>query len=125
LAVCEGYAGLFAALALKAGLEAMVCSGASKGFGHAPLQPGEPVPPYKSTHAWNAVKIDNGEWKLIDPCWGAGHIGCPNKGEGYVLFVSSFFLEFAIFLKILRSLDVQCETCPTYETLANQLHLDM
>ncbi|KAI4709812.1 hypothetical protein J4E89_005829 [Alternaria sp. Ai002NY15] len=84
LAVCEGYAGLFAALALKAGLEAMVCSGACKGYGHAPLEPGQPTPPYESTHAWNAVKIDNGEWKLIDPCWGAGHLGCRNKGEGYV-----------------------------------------
>jgi len=85
LAVCEGYAGLFAALALKAGLQAMVCSGASKGYGHTPLEPGQPVPPFKSTHAWNAVCIDNGEWKLIDPCWGAGHLGCRNKGEGYVL----------------------------------------
>lgn len=75
LAVCEGYAGLFAALALKAGLEAIVCSGASKGYGHTPLEPGQAVPPYQSTHAWNAVKIDNGEWKLVDPCWGAGHIG--------------------------------------------------
>ena len=84
LAVCEGYAGLFAALALKAGLEAMVCSGASKGYGHSPLEPGQAVPPYKSTHAWNAVKIDNGEWKLIDSCWGAGALGCQNRGEGYV-----------------------------------------
>ncbi|CAO2651997.1 Nn.00g002800.m01.CDS01 [Neocucurbitaria sp. VM-36] len=84
LAVCEGYAGLFAALALKAGLEAIVCSGDGKGFGHRPLEPGEPVPAFSSNHAWNAVKIDNGEWKLIDPCWGAGHIGCPNRNEGYV-----------------------------------------
>lgn len=83
LAVCEGYAGLFAALALKAGLQVMVCSGASKGFGHQPLQHGQPIPPFASTHAWNAVKIDGGEWKLIDSCWGAGHIGCQNKNEGY------------------------------------------
>lgn len=82
LAVCEGYAGLFAALALKAGLQAMVCSGASKGFGHTPLEPGQPVPAFKSTHAWNAVCIDNGEWKLVDPCWGAGHVGCQLKNEG-------------------------------------------
>lgn len=62
----------------------MVCSGASKGYGHSPLEPGQAVPPYKSTHAWNAVKIDNGEWKLIDSCWGAGALGCQNRGEGYV-----------------------------------------
>ncbi len=92
LAVCEGYAGLFAALALKAGMQVMVCSGASKGFGHTPLEPGQPLPPFKSTHAWNAVKIDNDEWKLIDPCWGAGHIGCPNRNEGYVrAFNASMF----------------------------------
>ncbi|KAL5119871.1 hypothetical protein ACEQ8H_002232 [Pleosporales sp. CAS-2024a] len=84
LAVCEGYAGLFAALALKAGLQALVVSGDGKGFGHRPLEPGQPVPAFSSNHAWNAVCIDNGEWKLVDPCWGAGHIGCANKNEGYV-----------------------------------------
>jgi transglutaminase-like putative cysteine protease len=84
LAVCEGYAGLFAALALKAGLQALVCSGDGKGYGHTPLEPGQPVPAFQSNHAWNAVCIDNGEWKLIDPCWGAGHLGCQMKNEGYV-----------------------------------------
>ncbi|KAF2005575.1 hypothetical protein P154DRAFT_551348 [Amniculicola lignicola CBS 123094] len=74
LAVCEGYASLFAALALKAGLEAVVVSGHGKGFGHHALKPGDPLPPFKCGHAWNAVRIDNGEWKLIDPCWGAGHL---------------------------------------------------
>jgi hypothetical protein len=84
LAVCEGYAGLFAAIALKAGLQAMVCSGDGKGFGHTPLEPGQAVPAFESNHAWNAVCIDNGEWKLLDPCWGAGHLGCQMKNEGYV-----------------------------------------
>lgn len=74
LAVCEGYAGLFAALAVKAGMESVVITGASKGFGYKPLQPGQPLPEYKSTHAWNVVKIDNSEWKLIDSCWGAGNV---------------------------------------------------
>lgn len=82
LAVCEGYAGLFAALALKAGLQALVVSGDGKGYGHTPLEPGQPVPAFDSNHAWNAVCIDNGEWKLIDPCWGAGHLGCQMKNEG-------------------------------------------
>lgn len=79
LAVCEGYAGLYCALALKAGLECMVLSGASKGFGYEDLQPGQPIPPYKMTHAWNAVRIDNGEWKLIDSCWGAGNVSDQTK----------------------------------------------
>ena len=74
LAVCEGYAGLFTALAVKAGMESFVLTGASKGFGYNALQPGQPLPPYKSDHAWNVVKIDGGEWKLIDSCWGAGNV---------------------------------------------------
>lgn len=74
LAVCEGYAGLFAALAVKAGLESTVIGGGCKGFGHTPLKPGDPIPAFKSVHAWNVVKIDGGHWKLIDACWGAGHL---------------------------------------------------
>lgn len=69
LAVCEGYAGLFSAIAIKAGLEAIVVGGNGKGYGYSPLKPGEPVPPYSAGHAWNAVRIDGGEWKLIDCCW--------------------------------------------------------
>lgn len=75
LAVCEGYAGLFAALAMKAGLEAVVISGASKGGGYRQQGPNDPIPPFKSTHAWNACRLDDGNWKLIDPCWGAGTVG--------------------------------------------------
>lgn len=79
LAVCEGYASLFTALAMKAGLESIVVSGHGKGFGHTKLAPGASVPPYNAGHAWNAVRIDNGEWKLIDPCWGAGAVQGPGK----------------------------------------------
>lgn len=75
LAVCEGYAGLFAALAVKVGLEAFVVSGHGKGFGHHQLQPGQPLPPFEGNHAWNVCRIDGGEWKLLDSCWGAGSIG--------------------------------------------------
>ncbi|KAK0507792.1 hypothetical protein JMJ35_009681 [Cladonia borealis] len=81
LAVCEGYAGLFTALAAKAGLESVVIGGHGKGFGFSALKPGDPIPPESRGHAWNAVRIDNGQWKLIDPCWGAGHIG--GKGQPY------------------------------------------
>ena len=79
LAVCEGYAALFAALAMKVGLEAYVVSGHGKGYGYSKLQPGEPIPPYNAGHAWNAVKIDGGEWKLIDCCWGAGSVNGKNQ----------------------------------------------
>lgn len=74
LAVCQGYAELFTNLALHAGLEALVISGHGKGFGYSPLAPNSRLPPYDGNHAWNAVRIDDGEWKLIDPCWGAGHV---------------------------------------------------
>ncbi|KAJ5690715.1 hypothetical protein N7462_005107 [Penicillium macrosclerotiorum] len=82
LAVCEGYAALFVALATKAGLEAIVISGHGKGFGYEPLAPGASVPPYNAGHAWNAVKIDGGRWKLIDPCWGAGAVN--GHGQPYI-----------------------------------------
>ncbi|SMR47668.1 unnamed protein product [Zymoseptoria tritici ST99CH_3D1] len=82
LAVCEGYAGLFAAMALKAGLEAVVVSGHGKGFGYAPMKPGDSLPRYEAGHAWNAVKIDGGEWKLLDCCWGAGSV-CPHKTPNF------------------------------------------
>ncbi|KAF1981594.1 hypothetical protein K402DRAFT_398357 [Aulographum hederae CBS 113979] len=74
LAVCEGYAGLFAALALASGLQAQVVSGHGKGAGYNPIKPGKAVPPFDSNHAWNVVRIDNGESKLIDPCWGSGSV---------------------------------------------------
>ncbi|KAH0537506.1 hypothetical protein FGG08_005724 [Glutinoglossum americanum] len=78
LAVCAGYAGLFTSLATVAGLESIVVSGHGKGFGHAPLAPGAAIPSFSSNHAWNAVKMDDGEWHLIDSCWGAGNVGGKN-----------------------------------------------
>lgn len=82
LAVCEGYAGLFATLATHAGLEALVIGGHGKGFGHSQLAPGSTVPPFEAGHAWNAVRIDGGKWKLVDPCWGAGAVA--GKGQPYI-----------------------------------------
>ncbi|KAI9846722.1 MAG: hypothetical protein M1838_001196 [Thelocarpon superellum] len=78
LAVCEGYAGLFCALAAKAGLESVVLGGHGKGYGFAPPAPGSAIPPYSAGHAWNAVKIDDKTWKLVDPCWGAGAVNGPD-----------------------------------------------
>lgn len=82
LAVCEGYAGLFATLATHAGLEALVIGGHGKGFGHSQLAPGSTIPPFEAGHAWNAVRIDGGKWKLVDPCWGAGAVA--GKGQPYI-----------------------------------------
>ncbi len=79
LAVCGGYAGAYVAIALKAGMEAVMVTGHGKGFGYSSMKPGDPIPPCSPTgHAWNAVRIDGGEWKLIDACWGAGSVGAGN-----------------------------------------------
>lgn len=73
LAVCEGYAGLFSDLAQRSGLQAHKVSGHGKGYGYQALAPGQPPPPYQGNHAWNCVLMD-GEWRLIDACWGAGFL---------------------------------------------------
>ncbi|KAI9741412.1 MAG: hypothetical protein M1818_004218 [Claussenomyces sp. TS43310] len=75
LAVCGGYATVFSSIALKAGLDCVQVTGHGKGYSYTQPKPGDPIPPANPTgHAWNAVRIDNGEWKLIDCCWGAGHL---------------------------------------------------
>lgn len=82
-AVCEGYAKVYEALALAAGLECVVVTGHGKGFGFNTVRPGDPIPPANPTgHAWNAVRIDGGDWKLLDACWGAGNV-CDKRAERY------------------------------------------
>ncbi|SPO05843.1 related to protein disulfide-isomerase precursor [Cephalotrichum gorgonifer] len=82
LAVCAGYAQGYEAIAHRAGMECIVVGGHGKGFGYKPVKKGEAVPPKNvSGHAWNAVRIDGGEWKLLDACWGAGHVD--KKENGY------------------------------------------
>ncbi|KAF4452791.1 hypothetical protein F53441_4410 [Fusarium austroafricanum] len=78
-AVCAGYAETYKAIANRAGLECVVVTGHGKGFGYTPLKKGERPPPAKPDgHAWNAVRIDGGDWKLLDACWGAGHVDGQN-----------------------------------------------
>ncbi|CCM00790.1 uncharacterized protein FIBRA_02832 [Fibroporia radiculosa] len=71
LAVCEGYAKLFANLAEYAGMQALTVNGHGKGFGYVATEGGT-APPFASNHAWNAVVFDDEQWHLIDACWGAG-----------------------------------------------------
>ncbi|KAK6507417.1 hypothetical protein TWF481_005850 [Arthrobotrys musiformis] len=73
LAVCEGFAGLFAAMAMYSGLEAIVIGGHGKGYGWDGPD-AKSIPASPGGHAWNAVRIDNGVWQTIDPCWGAGYL---------------------------------------------------
>lgn len=80
-AVCDGYASLFEILARHASLQVRKISGHGAGYGFSRPAPGDPIPPFKSSHAWNVVQIDDGYWKLVDPCWGAGAIAA---GEPYI-----------------------------------------
>jgi hypothetical protein len=96
-AVCEGYAKVFEAVANRGGLESLLVSGHGKGYGFAPVQEGQPPPPKKATgHAWNVVRIDDGEWKLLDPCWGAGHLG-PNNSYCKAFSPEQFYLPNDLF----------------------------
>jgi transglutaminase-like putative cysteine protease len=81
LAVCEGYAGLFNALALQAGLQSLVTGGHGKGVGFATPGPHDPVPPFAGNHAWNAVYLPDttGGWHLIDSTWGAGTLDMASR----------------------------------------------
>ncbi|KIY73070.1 hypothetical protein CYLTODRAFT_428652 [Cylindrobasidium torrendii FP15055 ss-10] len=79
LTMCDGYAGLFAYLAEYAGLQAHKVNGHGKGLGFKATQPGAPPPAFAMNHAWNCVLMD-GEWRLIDCCWGAGAV----DGTNYV-----------------------------------------
>ncbi len=66
-AVCSGYALLFAELAGHAGIETEIIRGYSRGYG---TTSGDDI---RSNHAWVGVRTD-GNWKLVDPTWGAGYI---------------------------------------------------
>ncbi|KAL8407935.1 hypothetical protein RB594_006659 [Gaeumannomyces avenae] len=75
-AVCEGYAKVYQNISQRAGLECVVVGGHGKGYGFHQPKAGEAPPPRDPTgHAWNAVRLDDGSWKLLDACWGAGHLG--------------------------------------------------
>ncbi|KAG5342685.1 hypothetical protein C0989_010653 [Termitomyces sp. Mn162] len=71
LAVCDGYAGLFQSLAERLGMQVHKVTGHGKGVGWAAVNSDQPIPPYSGNHAWNCAFLD-GEWHLIDSCWGAG-----------------------------------------------------
>ncbi len=65
MAVCAGYARLLIALAEVTGDEIVYITGVSRD-NQGEIGGGG--------HAWNAAKI-KGDWYLLDPTWGAGHVG--------------------------------------------------
>ena len=89
--VCEGYSTLYAVLADKVGLEAVIVTGSSKSHpSHIGKAPGA------SDHAWNAVKI-NGEWKLLDTTWGAGVVTGAKPAFVFKFNDGYFFAEPEVF----------------------------
>ncbi len=68
LAICDGYATLFAALAAEMDLRAVMVRGYAKGYGYDGRRFRGP------NHVWNAVEVD-GRWELLDATWGAGTMG--------------------------------------------------
>jgi hypothetical protein len=61
--VCMDYALLYQRMAQAVGLECVFIPGHSKGSVYGGWE----------KHAWNAVKME-GQWKLLDATWGAGHV---------------------------------------------------
>lgn len=58
--ICSGYTHLFASMATYAGLESRIINGLAETY----LGGG--------THAWNAVRLDDKQWHLLDATWGSG-----------------------------------------------------
>lgn len=68
LGVCAGYANLFNAMALEAGLNSHIIHG----YAVNSRQTGRVIPSnYQTNHAWNMVEWDN-SWHFIDATWGSG-----------------------------------------------------
>lgn len=84
-AVCAGYADLFAAMCLEAGVQAWVVIGYGKN-GTEDINPQS----RETNHAWNMVKIDGHNY-LVDACWDAGSY---DKATGQFTFApgTEYFL---------------------------------
>jgi transglutaminase/protease-like cytokinesis protein 3 len=66
--VCSGYSALFQSLCEIAEIEAVSIQGYAKRYYYKPNHVYS-----RTTHAWNAVKL-NEEWYFIDSTWGAGSL---------------------------------------------------
>lgn len=67
-AICSGYSHLIKDIGLSLGIEIKEINGYAKGYSYFPGQNFN-----DTNHAWNAVKL-NGNWYLLDSCWGAGYV---------------------------------------------------
>ena len=81
--ICEDYSMLFKAMCDEIGLKSIIINGKIKvnpnNIGNFPN---------RSSHAWNAVKINN-KWRLVDATWGSGYV---RSGVFYKKFEDRFFM---------------------------------
>ncbi|KAK3093948.1 hypothetical protein FSP39_022128 [Pinctada imbricata] len=87
--VCTGYSNLFAALCRSAGITVETICGYSKGYDYDPEVPY--VYGHATNHSWNAVHV-NGDWRLVECSWGAGHID-ENKKYHFDYSDCYFFMD--------------------------------
>nr|XP_033815673.1 kyphoscoliosis peptidase-like [Geotrypetes seraphini] len=73
--VCSGYASLCQIMCREMGLTCHEISGYSRGAGY---RQGQSFQQKKSNHMWNAIELE-GQWYLLDACWGAGTIDLENR----------------------------------------------
>ncbi|XP_077477520.1 kyphoscoliosis peptidase [Stigmatopora argus] len=84
-ALCGGYAGLCLEMCRLLGLPCQEVTGHSKGIGY---RQGQDLGEVKSDHLWNAVLLD-GQWFLMDACWGAGRVDL--EGRSFVKRLDDFY----------------------------------
>jgi len=67
VAVCDGYARLFASLCFHAGIRAELVTG------YVRTDKNRAGTRFRSNHTWNAVRIDS-TWHLLDATWASGYV---------------------------------------------------
>ncbi|XP_015830392.3 kyphoscoliosis peptidase [Nothobranchius furzeri] len=73
--VCCSYSNLCTQMCREMDIECQEVPGYSKGVGY---RQGQSLREVKSDHLWNAVLLE-GQWFLLDACWGAGQVDLDNK----------------------------------------------
>lgn len=81
--VCQGYTALFRTVCGKLGIDCIDISGTARNT----LQQIGRIPA-NGNHVWNGVKVD-GQWKLVDVTWAAGHVD--EKGKFARRFNDRYF----------------------------------
>ncbi|XP_028294577.1 uncharacterized protein ky [Gouania willdenowi] len=83
--VCCSYSNLCSEMCREVGIECQEVPGYSKGIGY---RQGQSLKNVKSDHLWNAALLE-GQWFLLDSCWGAGRVDMEN--ESFVKRFDDFY----------------------------------